>query len=50
MLSQQLNAVIVSCGGEKKASEFLSNSTCRSIDEFLWGAVLDIIAMCQIKC
>ena len=33
-LSQQLNAVIVSCGGEKKASEFLSNSTCRSIDEF----------------
>ena len=34
MLSQQLNAVIVSCGGEKKASEFLSNSTCRSIDEF----------------
>ena len=35
MLSQQLNAVIVSCGGEKKASEFLSNSTCRSIDEFL---------------
>ena len=34
ILSQQLNAVIVSCGGEKKASEFLSNSTCRSIDEF----------------
>ena len=34
MLSQQLNAVIVSCGGEKKASEFLSNSRCRSIDEF----------------
>ena len=34
MLSQQLNAVIVNCGGEKKASEFLSNSTCRSIDEF----------------
>ena len=33
-LSQQLNAVIVSCAGEKKASEFLSNLTWRSIDEF----------------
>ena len=34
ILSQQLNAVIVSCVGEKKASEFLSNLTWRSIDEF----------------
>ena len=34
ILLQQLNAVIVSCVGEKKASELLSNSTWRSIDEF----------------
>ena len=34
ILSQQLNAVIVSCVGEKKASEFVSNLTWRSIDEF----------------
>ena len=34
ILSQQLNAVIVSCVGEKEASEFLSNSTWRRIDEF----------------
>ena len=34
ILSQQLNAVIVSSAGEKKASEILSNSTWRSIDEF----------------
>ena len=34
ILSQQLNAVIVSSAGEKKASEFLSNSTWREIDEF----------------
>ena len=34
ILTQQLNAVIVGCVGEKKASEFLTNSTWRSIDEF----------------
>ena len=34
ILTQQLNAVIVSSAGEKKASEFLSNSTWRQIDEF----------------
>ena len=34
ILSEQLNAVIVSCSGEKKASEFLSNLTWRHIDEF----------------
>ncbi|CAH3186128.1 unnamed protein product, partial [Porites lobata] len=34
ILTQQLNAVIVSCAGEKKASEFLSNLTWRRIDEF----------------
>ena len=34
ILSQQLNAVIVSCVGEKKASEILSNLTWRRIDEF----------------
>ena len=34
ILTQQLNAVIVSSAGEKKASEFLSNSTWRGIDEF----------------
>ena len=34
ILSQQLNAVIVSSAGEKKASEFLSNLTWRNIDEF----------------
>ena len=34
ILTQQLNAVIVSSTGEKKASEFLSISTWRSIDEF----------------
>ena len=34
ILTQQLNAVIVSCAGEKKASDFLSNLTWRSIDEF----------------
>ena len=34
ILSQQLNAVIVSSAGEKKASEFLSNLTWRQIDEF----------------
>ena len=34
ILTQQLNAVIVSSAGEKKASEILSNSTWRSIDEF----------------
>ena len=33
ILTQQLNAVIVSSAGEKKASEFLSNLTWRSIDE-----------------
>ena len=34
ILTQQLNAVIISCVGEKKASEFLTNSTWRSIDDF----------------
>ena len=34
ILLQQLNAVIVSSAGEKKASEFLSNLTWRRIDEF----------------
>ena len=34
ILTQQLNAVIVSSAGEKKASKFLSNSTWRHIDEF----------------
>ena len=34
ILVQQLNAVIVSSAGEKKASEFLSNSTWRRIDDF----------------
>ena len=34
ILTQQLNAVIVSSAGEKKASEFLSNLTWRQIDEF----------------
>ena len=34
ILSQQLNAVIVSSAGEKKASEFLSNLTWRQIGEF----------------
>ena len=34
ILTQQLNAVIVSSAGEKKASEFLSNSTWRRINEF----------------
>ena len=34
ILTQQLNAVIVSSSGEKKASEFLSNLTWRQIDEF----------------
>ena len=34
ILLQQLNAVIVSSAGEKEASEFLSNSTWRQIDEF----------------
>ena len=34
ILVQQLNAVIVSSAGEKKASEILSNSTWRQIEEF----------------
>ena len=34
ILTQQLNAVIISCVGEKKASEFLTNSTWRRIDHF----------------
>ena len=34
ILSQQLNVVIVSSTGEKEASEFLSNFSWRSIDEF----------------
>ena len=34
ILSEQLNAVIVSCSGEKKASEFLSNLTWRRVGEF----------------
>ena len=36
ILSQQLNAVIVSCVGKKKASEFLSNLTWRSVNEFFF--------------
>ena len=34
ILSEQLNAVVVTCSGEKKASEFLSNSPWRRTDEF----------------
>ena len=34
ILSEQLNAFIVSCSGEKKASEFLSNFGCRQVCEF----------------
>ena len=34
ILSEQLKAVIVSCSGEKKASEFLSNFTWRPVCEF----------------
>ena len=34
ILTQQLNAVIISCVGEKKASEFLTNLTWCRIDEF----------------
>ena len=34
ILSEQLNAFIVSCSGEKKASEFLSNFRWRQVDEF----------------
>ena len=34
MLSEQLNAFFLSCSGEKKASEFLSNLTWRRVDEF----------------
>ena len=34
ILSEQLKAFIVSCSGEKKASEFLSNFTWRRVDEF----------------
>ena len=34
ILSEQLNAFIVSCSGEKKASEFLSNLTWSRVDEF----------------
>ena len=34
ILSEQLNAFIVSCSGEKKASEFLSNFTWRRVHEF----------------
>ena len=34
ILSEQLNAVIVSCSGEKKASEFLSNLTWCPVGEF----------------
>ena len=33
-LSEQLKAVIVSCSGEKKASDFLSNFTWRRVCEF----------------
>ena len=36
ILSQQLNAVIVSCVGKKKASEFLSNLAWRSVNEFFF--------------
>ena len=34
ILSEQLNAFIVSCSGKKKASEFLSNFTWRRVCEF----------------
>ena len=34
ILCQQLNAFIVMCSGEKKASEFLSNFTWRLVNEF----------------
>ena len=34
VLSEQLKAFIVSCSGEKKASEFLSNLTWRPVGEF----------------
>jgi len=34
ILSEQLKAIIVSCSGEKKASEFLSNFPWRRVDEF----------------
>ena len=34
ILSEQLNAFIVSCSGEKKASEFLSNLTWCPVSEF----------------
>ncbi|XP_073255240.1 uncharacterized protein [Porites lutea] len=34
ILSEQLKAFFVSCSGEKKASEFLSNFTWRPVDEF----------------
>ena len=34
ILSEQLKAIIVSCSGEKKASEFLSNFTWREVNEF----------------
>ena len=34
ILSEQLKASIGSCSGEKKASEFLSNSPWRRVDEF----------------
>ena len=34
ILSEQLNAFFVSCSGEKKASEFLSNFTWRRVCEF----------------
>ena len=36
ILAQQLNTVIVSSAGEKKASEILSNSTWRRINEFFF--------------
>ena len=34
IVSKQLKAIIVSCTGEKKASEFLSNFTWRRVNEF----------------
>ena len=34
ILSEQLNAFFLSCSGEKKASEFLSNFTWRRVHEF----------------
>ena len=34
ILSEQLKALIVSCSGEKKASEFLSNFSWRQVHEF----------------